>query len=231
MPRSQAEVAQEFQDQMAALQASCESFDMGVTWEAKRIASAVAILFHDPIQRGKKPPKGSSLATQLGIKSQMKLISTGVPDSPGNLLSWHPLVSLRMGNRTRPDGSVEHVAKYVAKNSRGGDGPPMQASVVSYTTWWDEVVLIDRVQGGGGRMSRKGLIMSMRNQDGGAHYDPELSDETYARFASGVAPGWQHVVVDAAGNETASPMLGAHLATCRQIGWEVVESVRQAGVL
>jgi hypothetical protein len=69
-------------------------------------------------------------------------------------------------------------------------------------------------------LTRKGLVLTAANQDGGAHVDPAL-DETYDKLSRKNALGF--VPVD---NGVARPMEGPERAAIRQIAHEVLKTLR-----
>ena len=67
-------------------------------------------------------------------------------------------------------------------------GPPDRAAPtsVSFTRWWEEVVIRDRT---GQVFSRKDLVLALANKEGGAHVDP-LLDDRYAGLVRFHSMGW-----------------------------------------
>ncbi|MNY38532.1 hypothetical protein D3C86_1731660 [compost metagenome] len=65
------------------------------------------------------------------------------------------------------------------------DSPLMRK--VSFEDWWDKIVFVDQHQS---RFSRKDIVLTVANQDGGAHVDPSL-DESYIRLAKENSLGWK----------------------------------------
>lgn len=100
------ELEQHLFEQIEMLKLSCESFDRGVLFESKRIATGIRVLFHNT-------KSSHALIEQLGIKNKINYLSTATP--------------------------------YDNKNNK---------------------------------FSRKDIILSVANKDGGAHVDPELEEIT-----------------------------------------------------
>jgi len=69
-------------------------------------------------------------------------------------------------------------------------------------------------------MSRRQLVCTMANQDGGAHVDPEL-DELYARISRNNELGWTQPTV-----EGDRPIVGNEKAAVRQVAHEVLKTLR-----
>lgn len=109
------------------------------------------------------------------------------------------------------DGTAEYRPKL--------DGhPDEEPRRLQFHEWWSDDI---KFRDGAFRLTRKSLVFSLRNQEGGAHLDPVLSDPNYLRFAREqlttpfvVAPGRQP-----------TPILGAELASMRQIAWELLKTL------
>lgn len=193
--RTRAELRTSFQEQFAALQASSRGYDSGDLWEAKRLATTIHILVHDG---GKRTV---SLLTQLGIRSNLSFLSSRGEWHENNLLPNMPLTVMQFD-----DQGIAYFPSFGIMQE--------QHQYLSFSRWWDEEVLRDnrrRV------LTRKNLVFSLRDQDGGSHLDGHLTDETYVAFARENAAGW---VLVKDGQES-TPTVGPHLATMRQIAWEV----------
>ena len=194
--KSRAELKMELEEQLAALRLSCESFDAGRLWEAKRLAATVHILLHDGGRRT------VSLLTQLGLRDRTRFLASGPPINERNLLAEMPLVIMKLAT----DG-----ASYLPVLNDS----PMPPRWLPFSRWWDEAVLRDQDRRS---LSRKNLVFSLRDQDGGAHADATLSDEAYASISRRNGAGWMFA---APGQSPIDLNPGPHLATMRQIAWEV----------
>lgn len=203
------ELHTELSEQMSALQSSCAAYDLGTLWEAKRIATTICILVDDR-------KRVTSLLTRLNLLDALELFSTTVLGGPKNLLaSWH-LVGMNV-SFANGEASVNFQPP-LEEAKKSLDRRP-----VSFSNWWNEPVFRERPIGDrlGGTLSRKGLIQSMRDQDGGSHFDGELRDEVYAAFAKENAVGIQ--ISDKHGSRDIP--VGPLQATVRQIGWEIEQSI------
>lgn len=87
----------------------------------------------------------------------------------------------------------------------------------SFDDWWLTDVFIDANRNA---LSRKDLILTAANQDGGTHVDPEL-EEVYARLA-------RENFLEAVGSDgrTSYPVAGALFSAIRQIGHEVLKTLK-----
>jgi hypothetical protein len=194
--KSSAELWRDFREQLEALESSSRAFDAGSQWEAKRLATIAYVLLHDGGRNSR------SLLTQVGLKETLRFPSTRLGWSDASLTTQMPLVLTRADH----DG-----AKYLPLLD---DGPPTDPQMLSFSRWWEQPVLRDTARR---TLSRKNLIFSLRNQDGGSHSDGELTDAAYAAISRQNGAGW----FIERGNERKAIDPGPHLATMRQIAQEI----------
>lgn len=199
MSRSQEELQKAFAEQVLALLSSCAAYDAGHEWEARRLATTIVNLVHD---KGRT----QSLLGQLGQKQQIKWFTTSSPNHPGNVLPWSPMVMI-----------VGGLSGYKPIM----DAPLGRSEFIAFEDWWNETVYED----GPLKLSRSVLLRTLRDQDGGSHYDPEISDGAYKLMKGGA--GWFMV----AGDGTELPMSSAELATARQIAYEVITTFSNAALV
>jgi hypothetical protein len=203
----------EFQEQLSALRTSNASYDSGSLWEAKRLATSIYILFHDA-------RNNQSITQTLNIKGGIKLLSSAVErtyplGSTVLFRSPHNIVTVNMG----PSGVT------CAPNF-DRTFPMSSYKWLNFPKWWEEKVLDD---GGSMHLSRKNIIFSMRNQDGGSHVDPELTDENYYKFKH-IGVGMQILSHNSSGDQSGpTPIPNIISATVRQISWEVDQTIRRIG--
>lgn len=57
---------------------------------------------------------------------------------------------------------------------------------MDFADWWTQPVFVDQ---SGRKLTRKDLVMTAANQDGGAHVDPALN-ASYAELAKKNSLGW-----------------------------------------
>jgi len=212
--RSDAELEAELNEQLAALQASCASYDAGQLWEAKRIAATLYLLLHDGHGKTK------SLFTQLGGRDKFKYF-TVLPELPDNappLPGRMPFIMVRAGTW----GATCIPALEESHNM------PWKR-FVAFDVWWNETVFFSAA---GERFSRKGLIIAVRNKDGGSHFDEAMDDEAYGELKrfNGMAginefnPEFTREKIGRAIEHAPN----AHRATIRQIAWEILYSLAEA---
>ena len=95
------------------------------------------------------------------------------------------------------------------------DGP--LAFFIPVSKWWDQVVFV----GGSARLSRRKIVLSAANQDGGAHVD-ELLDPDYKAL---ISDGFAGSVLRSDGQKAIeSPLFGAHYVALRQMAHEILNS-------
>lgn len=182
-------------EQIAFLKASADSFDNGFLGEAKRMAVSLRVLLH-------QTPKSHSLLGQLGIRQQ-PFVDSSYDYDPENLVATHGLISLQFS---------ENEIRYSAPL----DGrTPMNQRLI-FSKWWEKIVLAEPK---GRSITRRQLVLSACNQDGGAHVDPEL-DQTYHDLKQNNLLGW--MVNDKLGEHA---LKGAEAYSLRQIAHEVLKTL------
>ena len=95
------------------------------------------------------------------------------------------------------------------------DGP--HAFFIPVSKWWDQVVFV----GGSAQLSRRKIVLSAANQDGGAHVDEALNPGYKALTSDGFAGFVFH-----SDGQTAieRPLIGAHYVALRQLAHEILTS-------
>ncbi len=192
--QSREELEEHLREQLGFLKSSCEAFDQGNEAEAKRLATTLRLLLHETV-------RSRSLLGQLG-KLDGKFFDTAHPLNMKSLTSHCGLVAISYS----PGGG-----RYVA----GLDGVGQQR-LVSFKTWWNAVVFLDQQRRA---ISRKDLVLSVADTDGGAHVDPAL-DAKYHALSRGNSMGW--IIRDHAGERA---MAGPERASIRQIAHELLKSI------
>jgi hypothetical protein len=101
-----------------------------------------------------------------------------------------------------------------------GDDVPLTRQV-SFEEWWHEIVFKDK---SGNLLSRKELVLTAANQDGGGHVDPEL-DEVYDKLVRENTLGW----LKSSGGKT-EPIGDPTKASIRQIAHELIKLLKSRTV-
>jgi len=224
--KTDAELAGELSEQVKFLRLSASQFDSGHIAEAKRLATIACILLHD----GKRQSK--SLLGLLGLKTKIKFPSTAKANGFGL-----PLVNIYLHD----------TATFVPKLDSSQD-----IKNLGFDDWWNETVY---APGWNHNLSRKDLAFTMRNQDGGSHVDEEITSQTYyllMKEGTPIVSYAEHAdqgVVVFVNNEPfyivkehrpansmpprviseRRPIPNGHLATMRQITWEIDVALRSVG--
>lgn len=207
--------------QRRALDASCAGYDAGKKWEALRLASVVWILVADSGHQ-------RSILTQASLKASLKFASTSRvgamdeatahlmpahwPKNRRNMMEETPLVQISMG----PAGVFYEPHR---------DGSKPFSKWVTFDQWWQtELIYTSGVNNGiedEFTLTRKQLVASLRDQEGGAHFDAKLTNPNYIKFAHDELP---------TGGPSSRPlfrMADRELASMRQIAWEVNRSLTE----
>ena len=162
--QTEAELKEHLKEQIQFLLNSATSFDNGETSEAKRIAVRIRVLLHDT-------KNSTSLLSNLNRKDilfydtaldyrKFKLAILGIRIGKEKTGFWAPL----------------------------DNGPPIRylKGKVPFIQWWNTIILVDQENN---EFSRKKLVLSVANQDGGAHIDKKLSI-IYANLTRNENLGW-----------------------------------------
>jgi len=160
MQQSYDELADQLEDQLSFLDASCAAFDKGDWPEAKRLALAIRVLVHDTA-------KSRSLLQLMGVKSGVPF-AEGVPESS---------IALIEEVTADPDRSLmlPGLAGMEISSNFSGYRPQftsmlamVDAPMVPFEQWWTPTRMLapDDL-----RFSRRNLVLWMTNNDGGAHVD------------------------------------------------------------
>jgi hypothetical protein len=145
-------------EQISFLETSANSFDAGAEEEAKRLALTIRILVHDT-------KSSQSLLGQMGRK--LEFYDTSSDLDPQNILAHSGLISTLTGpHQTRYAAMLDNI-------------PSSTVKMIDFDSWWNKPVFVDKQ---GRELTRKDLILTSANQDGGAHVDSSL-DETYENLS------------------------------------------------
>ena len=96
---------------------------------------------------------------------------------------------------------------------------------IKFSEWWTAIIYRDGKHADNPdplQLSRAQLVHHMRSQDNGAHFDKELKSESYVELS--VKPsGWG--IYQAGSQPRSVGNMQGHLASMRQIGWELQETL------
>ncbi len=207
VPRDPAEFREQLVVQIRHLRRSADEYDAGDESEAQRLAVTIRNLVHDK-------SGSTSLLAHLGAKSTLHYVDTrpqmppGLP--PGAIMLHAGLVMVRFG----ANGS-----RFVPTL----DG--REQTLVDFDVWWSNPFVTDSH---GTAFARSDFVMSLANQDGGAHIDASLG----AKWAALTRTGSLGVQLSDGDGEMQHFGLSLGLATVRQIAYELDQTISShAGVL
>jgi len=154
-------------EQIHFLLTSVKSFDNGFKSEAKRLAVILRVLLHDTRH-------STSLLTYLNRKD-IHFYDTALDYRKFKMA----LIGIKLGSKN--GGFWAPLDK----------GPPIryQKGKVPFDQWWNTIILVDQKDN---KFSRKDLVLSVANQDGGAHIDKNLND-AYAQLTRFNSLSWNFV--------------------------------------
>jgi hypothetical protein len=204
-------------EQVAFLRSSCAAFDRGDLKEAKRIATALRVLLHNP-PGGRNPSR--SLLSQYGTAFSWRFADSAFPFNPRNALNHHGLVSIRL-ETTETGGSARFAP--LCETLRAGTIGAVYPSV-AFHAWWSMAIVFK--DSPGETFTRSAIVRTMADQDGGAHVDGEL-DASYAALTKENSLGWKlHV-----GEQPAPWDTNPAPASVRQIAHEVLVTLAAAELI
>ncbi|CAG0983394.1 hypothetical protein ANRL3_02281 [Anaerolineae bacterium] len=191
---SKDELCDHLSEQIEFLRLSADAYDRGFTGESKRLAVTIRVLLHDS-------RSSHALLGQLG-RLNAEFISTAIPHDPSNIGTHGGLVMIdAMGKESQYIAALDDV--------------PF-TRWLPFQEWWTEPVFVDTSRAS---LSRKQLILTAADQDGGAHVDPTL-EKTYAQLSRQNSMGW---VVETDGEIHVIP--NPERAAIRQIAHEVLRTL------
>ena len=199
IPQTKSELETHFSEQLYFLETSAAAFDAGYEGEAKRLAVSLRVLLHNSAA-------SKSLLDQLG-KKDVGFYDTGYEFDPNNLLTHNGLIFVRMSSTG---------AKYLPFLD---DTPYGKIRKTSFDKWWNAVVFVDNKRN---KISRKDVVLSLADQDGGAHVDPKLN-AIYARLSRSNSLNSFFASENSNGLQ---PLSGPQLACVRQIAHEVLKTLK-----
>ncbi len=159
VPQTTEQLQEQLREQISFLEKSATMYDEGDSSEAKRLAHTLRVLLHDS-------ETSYSLLGQLDLKSN-PFWSTAQPFDPMNIMPYCGLVQICL------TGSGAYYMPFLDQLPHGS------AKQVDFTTWWSEVVFIDKHKT---QFNRRDIVLFLSDQDGGSHVDPAL-DPGYSRLS------------------------------------------------
>ena len=190
-------------EQLALLRLLGREFDAGTRVTGYPLATTIRVLVHDT-------PSSHALLAQLGELGTMPFVDTSAPINPKNLLLTHGGLVI---SRVTPGVGSEWVPRIEVPPA-----PDAQPRDVPFPSWWDTDVMRD---GQGVLWSRRRMVLTIANKEGGAHIDPAQPLDVRA-IEEENSMGWKYrdpIVGDL-------PMArGPLMGSIRQIAYEVEQSI------
>lgn len=154
--RDRPDLIRKLQDQVKLLHVLGEVFDSGQRVVAYPLAIVIRVLVHDTAS-------SHALLAQLGELRKMPFLDTSLPIDPRNQLPSHGgLVLMRMTSGT----GIEWAPRCEVPPPQVPRAAPRD---VPFRSWWDTGNTRDSE---GTLWSRRRMIISVANKEGGAHIDP-----------------------------------------------------------
>jgi hypothetical protein len=199
MPSLPTDLIEQLRRHLRFIESSCRAYDQGSVEEALRIAVSLRVLFHDT-------RSSTSLLTHLGKKSSIQLIST-----------------IGLGKTDQELGN-SFVLSIPVMLTMDGVRPPLGAGPAPRTVvcdrWWNEIIMSQSQQ-----FSRRDVVLSSANQDGGAHVDIAPDNKTI-ELKDGIG-----IFTKAVGGVMVTEELtDHHFPLLRQFGYEVLNSPELTGL-
>lgn len=180
--------------QLNFLWRSCAAYDGGHLDEAIRIATVIRVLIHDT-------KRSTSLLKHLNALGIGLSTTVSTMDRPDTVF----LFGMGQGTFTANGSTWEANTNSTAIVRQ-----------LPLSEWWNQVVFI----AGKIQATRKSLVLTAADKDGGAHVDAKLTMEYEALMRTGDR-GWFHYQ----GEDGAfRPIMDAHLMYIRQMGFELLNS-------
>lgn len=199
--RTNQDLRQELREQLELLKLDVDHYDGGRQIVAKNIAARLRVLLHDT-------SRSRSLLQQLGKKDGALFHNTAndLPNcsNPTTRFSFGGLIDIRFG---RDD--VDFVPRL-------DDRVQNESPRMLFDSWWNGIVFLDME---GHSFTRKDLLLTLANQDGGSHVDRHL-EEAYYRLSRLNSLNLQR----RAGDGTWRALSNPHYAAVRQIAHEVLKT-------
>jgi hypothetical protein len=190
-------------EQIDFLERSAKAYDEGYVSEAKRIATTLRVLLHDT--------KNSTSLLKLLGKNRIKFYNSSMNYESGLAPKMKLIIMVIKGHEEYFDDAF-----YKAPLDNLPPGTNVNKKN-DFLQWWNQVVIIDQKKN---KFSRKDLVISVSNQDGGAHIDPKL-DNKYADLTRFNSLGWLLITNNVEKKFSTNP----ELASIRQICHEVLKTL------
>jgi hypothetical protein len=205
MPRKHEEILEALAAQRHHLAMSSRAYYAGLFSEALRLATTVFIILHDG-------GKNRSILTNLGIKEEITFLASN-PDINGmSAIAMRATPLIVLDNMSGGAGFVP-LCTYVKKRDayEGFRHLPFE-------TWWTKDLIFI---GDGRTLNRQQLVLALRNQEGGSHFDEEVRNPNYSALKEEVYIFFPGNPLSKLRRDGLRKMQNMALASMRQIAEEV----------
>jgi hypothetical protein len=195
---------QKLEEQINFIRSSCQAFDNGNKKEALRIATSIRVILHDT-------PQSTSILKHLNAKDiNLFTIHVEPPKPPEDMNGYMPIHAFSMG-------VINLGGTDFGYGPNLEDFSPGKSRVLPVDEWWNEIIWIISLKSG---LTRKRLVLSAANQDGGAHVDNQLN-EHYDNLASA---DFGSISIRTKSISFQWPIKDMHLVAIRTIANELIKS-------
>lgn len=195
---------QDLTEQIYFLRKSARDYDNGDFIEAKKMSVNLRNLLHDT--RGQT----TSVLTHLG-KKNIKFYDTSLEDNPSNLLPLNGMIC----HKVQVDPGKPTIVTYKAPLDKGEPSRYIRGKV-NFNAWWNRKIIDDK---SGNRLTRRKLVLTTCQQDGGAHVDAEII-ENYVKALK------TFNVIPISSTGEGIILSNVIYASIRQITYEVLKSLK-----
>jgi hypothetical protein len=214
--RTQQELTEKLSEQLSLLSSYIKSYDSGEKYFAMPMATVVRVLLHDT-------KNSTSLLSALGQKQNLSLYNTADDLSPDKLISYDKVNPNKAHIKNYPSCStmiwptlgVNNVPDYFAALDKPIGKKP---DYIGFDNWWNDNIFFGKDKT---NLSRRDIVLTITDQDGGAHVDSGLEADYYNLKHNN--PPKIYIVNKNGGK--GRPATGAELALMRQIAHEVMKTL------
>ena len=206
---SNAYYLEQLRDQVNILINACHEYDKGYFFHAKQMSSIIRVLLKD----GSK--QTVSLLTSLGVKETIKFYNTAYSaQDPSVLLNLVGAFS----HYKQPPAIVE-IPIYVPMFDDTG---LIDVQWINFKDWWESDVIVCKSDSNNFSLSRKKIVLTMAEQDGGAHVDRfEKIDTVY----KGIITNTLNILANTTTDGKITTIQYLQYALVRQIAHEVITTI------
>ena len=203
---------QQLQEQVNLLIDACHIYDQGSFSQAKIISGIIRTLVKDPARKSQT----ISLLTSLDIKNGMKFYNTGYSaKDPSILLNLVGFVSTPVFLQAY--NTYQRIYIPILEDSQLID-----VKWIDFDDWWESDVVVNKTIDCEIHLSRRKIVLTMAEQDGGVHVDSfDKIDSVYRAIITHTANIFTHH--EPSGSQT--PIEYLQHALVRQIAHELLISI------